>query len=55
MAELHNYDWTPVGLNDPSPEAFEEAEVAPIMLELVKGRDGFQQGSVALAFSTLHD
>ena len=48
--EAHSFDWSAVGVPSPSEEAFAQAEVAPILLELVKGRDGFTQGSVALAF-----
>jgi len=48
--ELCQYNWVPVGIDHPIRVAFEEAEVAPIMLEMVKGRDGFQKGSIALAF-----
>src|SRR5262249_59941033 len=49
-AEAGSFDWSAVGVPWPGEEAFEQAEVAPILLELVKGRDGFTQGSVALAF-----
>jgi replicative DNA helicase len=49
-AEVHSFDWSAVGVPSPGEAAFAQAEVAPILLELVKGRDGFAQGSVALAF-----
>jgi hypothetical protein len=49
-AELHAFDWSAVGVPWPGEEAFAQAEVAPVLLELLKGRDGFAQGSVALAF-----
>jgi replicative DNA helicase len=48
--EIDEFNWSLVGVNMPSAQAFEQVAVAPIMLELVKGRDGFQQGSIALAF-----
>jgi hypothetical protein len=49
-AEAHSFDWSAVGVPSPSEESFAQAEVAPILLELVKGRDGFMQGSIGLAF-----
>ena len=48
--DLFAYDWSAAGVPHASPAAFEEAGVAPVKLELLKGRDGFQQGSIMLAF-----
>jgi replicative DNA helicase len=48
--EVAQYSWPSAGVSVPSIDDLNKAGIAPVRLEIAKGRDGMQHGSWAMAF-----
>jgi len=48
--EVAQYSWPSAGVSCPSIDELNKFGIAPVRLEIAKGRDGMQQGAWALAF-----